>query len=159
MDKQRVLIGSESTLPPIPSPDGHPDYAYTRRILVKPTDGRQCAVAFYEISPGKSAYPYHWHVMNEEVFYIIRGEGLLQTPEGVRPVAPGDLIYFPACEAGAHKLTNTSQTQPLAYIDFDIVHSPEICFYPDSKKIGVFTKSGLSKIFRQSDEADYFDGE
>lgn len=158
MGDKRVLIGSEATLEQTESAGHHSDYAYKRRVLVKPTQGK-CAVAFYEIPPGKSAYPYHWHQTNEEVFYILRGEGLLKTPEGTQTVSPGDLIYFPACAEGAHKLTNTSNHQPLVYIDFDVVHSPEICFYPDSNKMGVFARPDVSKIFRLEDEAEYFSGE
>ena len=32
--------------------------------------------------PGRYAYGYHYHEVNEEVFYIIRGHAVVRTPEG-----------------------------------------------------------------------------
>ena len=108
--------------------------------------------------PGKSAVPYHYHLRNEEVFFILSGTGLLKTPEGERTVSAGDFLYFPNNEAGAHKITNTSESEPLVYADFDILHEPEIAFYPDSGKVGIFGM-GHRLIFRQSETVDYYEGE
>jgi len=60
----------------------HDDYEYYKRDLVPKGFAEQCAVSIYEIPPGKSAYPYHYHMKNEECFYIISGEGILKTPLG-----------------------------------------------------------------------------
>lgn len=39
---------------------------------------------------------------------------------------------------GAHKLTNTSKTENLVYIDFDVIHDLDVTVYPDSNKIGIW---------------------
>jgi len=78
-------------------------------------------------------------------------------PEGERAVSAGDFLYFPNNKSGAHKITNTSESEPLVYADFDILHEPEVVFYPDSGKIGIFGK-GNRLIFKESQAVDYFEG-
>ncbi len=54
----------------------HPPYEYFKHIIVGGAAGNQCTVSIYELPPGKSGYPYHYHTANEEIFYIISGQGL-----------------------------------------------------------------------------------
>lgn len=137
---------------------GHEGYEYYRRKFVPRGGSESTVVSIYEIPPLKSAYPYHYHRKDEETFYIISGKGTLKTPDGERPVSAGDLLFFPAGAAGAHKLTNCSKTENLVYIDFDVVHDLDVAVYPDSGKIGVWGM-GINKVFRQSDNIDYYEGE
>jgi len=136
----------------------HPGYEFTRRSFLPQGEAMQCAVAIYEIPPGKSAYPYHYHIKNEEVYYILSGTGLLKTPEGDKSVQAGEFLYFPANENGAHKLTNISATEPLTYIDFDTQNDLEVAIYPDSGKIGVWGMD-INRLYCQRDEKDYYEGE
>jgi len=136
---------------------GTESYEYTRKKFV-PFGVGNTLVSVYEIPPHKSAYPYHYHHKNEETFYIISGTGRLRTPQGESAVGPGDLLYFPANENGAHKLTNTSDTQPLVYIDFDVVHDIDVTVYPDSNKIAVWGKD-TNRVYRTDDDVDYYTGE
>lgn len=136
----------------------HEGYDYVRRDFVPRFAAKQCVAAVYEIAPGKSAYPYHYHTMSEEIFYIISGHGVLRTPDGERTVSAGDLLFFPADEHGAHKLTNTSETEKLVYLDVDTANPLDVAVYPDSGKIGVWGL-GVNKVFRAEDAVDYFDGE
>jgi len=139
----------------------HEAYEHYKRSLVPFGMAKQCAVSVYEVPPGKSAVPYHYHIKNEEAFYIISGEGILKTPSGERQVKAGDFLFFPANENGAHKLTNSSKTELLIYLDFDTsneINDIEVAFYPDSGKIGVWGK-GINKIYKQSDSVAYYEGE
>ena len=136
---------------------GAESYAFIRQDFLEVREARSL-VRVYEIPPGKSAYPYHYHLKNEETFFVIKGEGLLRTREGERKVRSGDLLFFPAGEDGAHKLTNTSESEPLVYLDFDIIHDLDVTVYPDSGKIGVWGKD-MSKIYRLDDDVDYYEGE
>lgn len=133
-------------------------YECKRRIIVGKEDSEHFDVSIYEVPPGKAAVPYHYHMRNEEVFFILSGTGLLKSPEGERTVTAGDFLYFPSNESGAHKLTNMSETELLVYADFDIKHDPEIAFYPDSNKVGIFGK-GTRLIFPISKQVGYYDGE
>lgn len=136
----------------------HDGYEYLRRKFIPFGGAKNTLVSVYEIPPGKAAYPYHYHHKNEETFYILRGEGLLRTPEGERKVAAGELLFFPTGPAGTHKLTNSSRTEMLVYIDFDVVHDVDIAIYPDSDKLGVWGM-GINQVFPQDSAVGYYEGE
>ena len=136
---------------------GAQGYEFYRRDLLAVHEA-QSLVRVYELPPGKSAYPYHYHLKNEETFFILKGEGLLRTPEGERTVRPGDLIHFPAGESGAHKLTNPSESELLVYLDFDVVHDLDVTIYPDSGKIGIWGKN-TNRLYKMDDDIPYYAGE
>lgn len=136
----------------------HQNYAYSRRELLPEGLAKQCEIALYIVPPGKSPYPYHYHVKNEEAFYIISGEGILKTPAGDRPVKAGDFLFFPADPGGAHKLTNSSATEPLVYLDFDTDTDLEVAFYPDTGKMGVWGK-GINRLYKTDEDVAYYEGE
>jgi uncharacterized cupin superfamily protein len=94
----------------------------------------------------------------EEVFYIISGNGTLETPKGKMDVKEGDVIVMPPNENGAHKLINTSKNQ-LLYLDIDSVNSPDVAFYPENEKIRVLINYEFQKSFRLNTEINYLEGE
>jgi len=136
----------------------HEDYEYYRRKFIPFGGAKNTVVSVYEIPPGKAAYPYQYHHNNEETFYILSGEGVLKTPKGERKVASGELLFFPTGPEGAHKLTNSSKTENLVYIDFDVVHEIDVAVYPDSDKIGVWGM-GINKLYTCGSNVDYYHGE
>ena len=136
----------------------HDGYEYYRKKFIPFGGAKNSLVSVYEIPPHKSAYPYHFHHNNEETFYILSGEGVLRTPDGERKVSAGEFLFFPTGPAGAHKLTNSSDTENLVYIDFDVVHDVDITIYPDSEKIGVWGM-GINQLYSQAEAVDYYDGE
>ncbi len=136
----------------------HDGYEFYKRELVPKGNAQHCAISVYEIPPGKSAYPYHYHTENEEAFYILKGNGILKTPTGETKVSAGDFLFFPANEQGAHKLTNCSETESLEYLDFDTYNELDVAFYPDSGKVGIWGRN-INKLFKLSQQVDYYDGE
>ena len=136
----------------------HDGYEFSVKKLLPRSAGRGCVASIYEIPPGKSAYPYHYHTQSEEMFYILQGVGELRTPDGVREVAAGEFIYFPADSGGAHKLRNTSECNTLVYLDIDTCGKIDVTVYPDSDKLGIWGCE-INKLFRVCDEVDYYDGE
>ena len=136
----------------------HDGYEYYRKKFIPFGGAKNSLVSVYEIPPHKSAYPYHFHHNNEETFYILSGEGVLRTPDGERKVSAGEFLFFPTGPAGAHKLTNSSVTENLVYIDFDVVYDVDITIYPDSEKIGVWGM-GINQLYPQAEAVDYYDGE
>jgi quercetin dioxygenase-like cupin family protein len=64
------------------------------RILVGPDDGAPNFVMrrFRVIRGGHT--PHHAHPWEHEVF-ILRGRGEIDTPEGPKPLAPGDAVFVP----------------------------------------------------------------
>ena len=152
------IIHTKITDAPAEHENDHAGYEYYKRALVPLGLAEQCVVAAYEIPPGKAAYPYHYHTQKEESFFILRGKGLLKTPAGGKTVEAGDFLFFPANETGAHKLTNTSETEMLVYLDFDTRNKIDAAVYPDSGKIGVWG-GGIDQVFRTAQQVDYYDGE
>ena len=136
----------------------NPNYEYFKKDFIPRGYANKTMVSVYEIPPLKSAYPYHYHCKNEETFYIISGEGMLKTPDGERKVSEGEFIFFPASSEGAHKLTNTSATENLVYIDFDVIYDLDVTIYPDSEKIAVWGKD-INKVYKLDSNVDYYDGE
>lgn len=143
---------------PVKHRDEHEGYEYYRRDVVPRTAGGRCVVSVYAIPPLKSAYPYHYHSENEEVFYILAGHGILTSPEGRSAVSAGEFLVFPAGGDGAHKLTNDSPTEMLEYIDFSAVGKIDVAHYPDSGKIGIWG-GGINRVFETADAVDYYKGE
>ena len=154
----RIVHTSMGELSPKTRENDNP-YGYTEYPALPAGFARHCKVSFYEIPPGKSNFPYHYHLSQEEVFYIISGIGVLKTPEGEKEVRPGDLLFFPGGEEGAHKLTNTSDSKPLVYLDFDTTADMDVAVYPDSNKVGIWAGTALREVFRPEDNVGYYDRE
>ena len=57
--------------------------------------------------------PYHFHENCEHFYFIIDGTATVETPEGVRNVESGDMIFIPAEEK--HRLR---ATESLFYFEF-----------------------------------------
>lgn len=136
----------------------HDGYEYYKKEFIARGEAVKTMVSIYEIPPLKSAYPYHYHLKNEETFYIISGEGVLKTPEGEKRICAGNLLFFPASQEGAHRLTNTSDSEKLVYIDFDVIHDMDVTVYPDSGKIGVWGKQ-VNRVYDLDANVDYYKGE
>lgn len=156
MEKKFFVRRAESA--PTVQKSEHAGYEYRQKKIVTREESENFDVSIYEVPPGKSGVPYHYHVRNEELFYILSGTGLLKTPDGEREVTAGDFIYFPNSPAGAHKLTNNSKTETLRYMDIDIRYDFDVAFYPDSGKVGIFGK-GNRLIFPVSHQVEYYEGE
>lgn len=116
---------------------------FTVKPVIPREESSKCSVNFVELAPGNYAYGYHYHEVNEEVFYIISGTGIVRTPRGEITVNAGDAITFPAGPEGAHVIRNGSETEKLVYIDFGAVTVPEIVHLPDFGKIMVVGKNGM----------------
>jgi uncharacterized cupin superfamily protein len=127
--------------------------------VASPNEGNQTVVAFYTIPPGKSNYPFHYHTTNEEVFYVISGSGILETFDEKIIITAGDIIVCPVGKNGAHRITNTSKTENLVYLDVDTNNTPDIAYYPHSNKLGVRTAGGVRDNFNLDNKINYYDGE
>ena len=124
--------------------------------VASPNEGNQTVVAFYKIPPGKSNYPFHYHTTNEEVFYIISGSGALETHDTTHPIKAGDIIVCPAGKGGAHKITNTSKTENLVYLDVDTNKTPDIAYYPHSNKLGMRAAGGIRTNYITDNTVAYY---
>lgn len=133
-------------------------FAHAKRIVTTKADS-QLHVSFMEIPPGRSAYPFHFHDGITEAFVVLSGSGTVRTPDGEIGIGPGEVIVFPPGPAGAHRITNTSETEPLRYVDLDTTQVPDVVHYPDSGKTAYITGGGAVAVWRDGDAVDYYDGE
>lgn len=137
----------------------HEPYEYYKYEVTQRSKDKQCYVAIYEIPPQKASYPYHYHLKNEEVFYIISGNGILETPDGNKLISAGDIIVCPTSDKGAHKIINSSETEMLVYLDCDTVNYPDITYYPNSDKVGIILNGESSTFYEKKSDVDYYEGE
>lgn len=119
------------------------------------------------VPPGKRAFPLHNHHANEEMFFILQGNGEVRVGEERWSIRQGDFIAAPAGgPEGAHQIINTGSDE-LRYLAVSTMIYPEVVEYPDSRKIGVMSRQtapdGSLRITRhitQSEAAmNYWDGE
>ena len=110
------------------------------------------------VPPGKCACPFHSHRAEEEMFFVVRGEGTLRYGGETRKIRTGDVI---CCPTGgpetAHQIVNDSDA-PLAYLSISTRMPAEVCEYPDSGKVGAFGP-GLRHMTRAGDAVDYWTDE
>lgn len=137
----------------------HPDYHFDEYEITRRSDFDQLHVSIIEILPGKSAYPFHYHENNSEIFYILEGQGKLKTKDSEKRVEKGDFIVMPKGEKGVHKLTNTSKTEKLKYIDYQTTNSPDVIKYPEFKKVGIVLHNESSDFYCEDSSVDYYKGE
>ena len=132
------------------------------RRLVPP--GNDLGMSLYEVLPGQTQCPYHFHHGNDELLLVLHGRPTLRTPEGERELERGDFVHFPKGPAGAHQVINRSD-EPARYIVGSSKASPEVCEYPDSGKVAAASREASTRrerlltVHRFDDEVDYFDGE
>ena len=120
------------------------------------------------VPPGKRAFPYHSHRVNEEMFFVLQGTGEVKIGADTYPLRAGDIV---ACLAGgpetAHQIINTGQEE-LRYLAVSTQRAPEIWEYPNSGKFGVIAEfaspggaqSAQFQHFGRVDESvGYWEGE
>ena len=141
---------------------------HKRKNFTSELTTNKIVASLYEIPPGKASWPFHYHMANEEVFFIIEGEGDLRSADKTIKVKAGDFIRFPVGEKGAHQLINTSENRTLKYLDFGTTNHPDLVFMPDSNKVGLFDGGApcqnnknriIWKYFDLNTEIGYLDGE
>jgi uncharacterized cupin superfamily protein len=137
-------------------------FRYKRKLFGEAAGGVKLGFSLYEVPPGASAFPLHFHFANEEAIYILDGSGTLRLNGEEIRVSRGHFIALPPGPAHAHRLINSSD-QPLTYICVSTMIEPEVCIYPDSKKVGVAVgprkRRTLAATFKQGSEVDYYHGE
>ena len=120
------------------------------------------------VPPGKSAFPFHNHHINEEMFLILDGSGEIRIGNEVYKIKGNDLIACPpGGKENAHQIINTGEID-LKYLSVSTKLSPEIVEYPDSEKFAVIAELSPDKndalekfvyVGRKAESKDYWDGE
>ena len=133
----------------------------TRRNLGLAAGSVGTGIQHVEVSPGKESAPAHCHSLEEEIFVILDGDGVLvlcgpRAPGGGEeetPVRAGHVISRPAGTGIAHVFR--AGDAGLTYLAYGMRHSGDVCYYPRSDKIAF---RGLGLVGRL-ERLDYWDGE
>jgi uncharacterized cupin superfamily protein len=93
------------------------------------------------LAPATTGAPAHCHSLEEELFVVLDGEGVLElwgrgadAPEE-RPVARGEAIARPAGTGVAHALR--AGADGLTYLAYGTREPSDMCFYPQSGRVSL----------------------
>ncbi len=147
----------------INAPEGSP-FGGARRRAGAHIGAQKLGYSFFYVPPGKAAFPFHTHSRNEEMIYIIQGEGVLRFGQEETLVGPGTIAACPVGAEFPHQLVNTGAHE-LRYLVVSTMEFPDICEYPDSNKIGAYAtgalgaQAGLRALYVKNQNVDYYAGE
>jgi len=148
--------------PHFDEPREHDGFRCLRARIGRQAGSERIGASLFSVPPGEAAYPYHWHLGEEELIVVLEGAPSLRTANGERRLSPGDVISFLRGPEGAHQLINDTE-ETISFLAFSEQGEPDVVIYPDSGKLGAFERrpegGGLYKLFRLADEVDYWEGE
>lgn len=110
------------------------------------------------LAPGGQGAPAHCHSLEEEIFVVLDGEGVLELWQGgaespeEHPLRPGDVFCRPAGSGVAHALRPGEEG--LTYLAYGTREPGDMCFYPHSGRVSL---RGLGIALR-SPEIEYLPG-
>ena len=96
-------------------------------------------MSLWELPPSEAAYPYHYHLAEEELLVVLDGRPSMRTPDGWRDLLEGEVVPFLRGEQGAHQLLNRTE-ETVRFLAFSTNGEPDIVLYPDSGKLGAFER-------------------
>ncbi len=95
--------------------------------------GTEVGVNLMKLPAGKQSCPYHWHLREEEHFYVLEGCCVLRSGEQRYEMTAGDYVCFPAGTEVAHSFENPF-SQACLILAIGTRVEDEIAVYPDSGK-------------------------
>ena len=116
--------------------------------------GGKLGVNETRLRPGHVTVPFHAHQLEDEVFYVVSGRGVLRYGETLRDIGPGDCISCPAGTGVAHQIANPFDEE-LVYLAIGNYEPNEVCTYPDSGKVLVRSVGKIGWL----EKVDYMEGE
>lgn len=141
------------------APDGFCDY---RAFLGKQAGAERLGMSLWELQPGEAAYPYHFHLTDEELLVVLEGEPSLRTPDGWRELERGEVVSFHRGQRGGHQLVNWTDA-PVRFLTFSEISGSYTVAYPDSRKLatGERREDGfqIDIVYPDDTEVDYWLGE
>jgi uncharacterized cupin superfamily protein len=130
-----------------------PRVARTRRNLGAAAGSRVTGIQHVEVMPGKESAPPHCHSLEEEIFVVLDGEGVVALGGEDTPVRAGSVVARPAGTGVAHVFR--AGPAGLTYLAYGQRDPADVCYYPRSNKISF---RGVHLIARL-ERLDYWDGE
>lgn len=160
---EHVINLSEVPVVEINAPVGSP-FGGSRQRAGAAVGSQKLGYSFFTVPPGKAAFPYHTHTTNEEMIYIVAGQGILRLGKEELEVTAGTIIACPPGTEFPHQLVNTSDGE-LRYLVVSTMDYPDLSEYPDSNKIGAYATAavgrevGFRALFLKDRNVGYYEGE
>jgi uncharacterized cupin superfamily protein len=139
-------------------------FTYRRAKLGTQAGAERLGASLIALPPGQAAFPMHYHLGNEEMLVVIAGTPSLRTPGDERELKAGEVVSFPRGEAGAHQVVNRSDEEARVLL-LSEMNAPEVVVRPESGNLSALGRppgsrgEGMHKVFRQSDEVSFWEGE
>jgi uncharacterized cupin superfamily protein len=127
--------------------------ARTRRNLGRAAGSITTGIQHVQVFAGKESAPAHCHSLEEEIFVILDGDGVVVLAEEEFAVRAGHVIARPAGTGVAHVFRAGSSG--LTFLAYGMRDPGDVCYYPRSGKIAF---RGVGVIARV-ESLDYWDGE
>ncbi len=124
--------------------------AVARRDIGRAAGSATVGLKLVDVDPGRRSHPFHCHSAEEELFYVLAGEGGLRLGTDEYAVGPGHVLARPAGTGVAHEFV--AGAHGLSYLAFGSRSPADTCFYPDSGKVSL---RGLGVIFTP-ERTDYW---
>ncbi len=152
---------------PAPSPERpatilHVDEAQWETYAQAGYEGRETSVARQAgatrtglrktvLEPGSLSCPPHYHLGEEEAFYVLEGSGLFWVGDERIEARPGSFMVRPLADRVAHAIE--AGPEGITYLAYGHNVAQDVVFYPRSNKVNI------SGLMYRVEPVDYFDGE
>ena len=130
-----------------------PRVGRTRRNLGRAVGTRSTGLQHVQVKPGMESTAQHCHSIEEEIFVILDGGGVLVLGEEETVVGPGHVVARPPGTGIAHMFR--AGESGLTYLAYGTRDHGDVCYYPRSRKIA-FRGVG---IIARLEALEYWDGE
>jgi len=104
--------------------------------------GGRLGVSQSRLMKGQTTCPFHYHLREDEVFFVLSGRGVLRYGDTLYDLGPGDCVSCPAGTRLAHQIANPYDEE-LVYLGIGPNDPHEVAVYPDTGKILV---RGLGRV-------------
>ncbi|MGH7784878.1 MAG: cupin domain-containing protein [Candidatus Binatia bacterium] len=160
---KHVIDLSDVPLDKINAPEGL-TFGGLRQRVGAAIGAQKLGYSFFNVPPGKAAFPYHTHTGNEEMIYVIAGNGVLRLGDEELAIGAGSVVACPPGKEFAHQLVNTGDKE-LRYLVVSTMEYPDLSEYPDSNKVGAYAtpavgqQVGFRALFVKDRNVTYYEGE
>ena len=105
------------------------------------------------VAPGARSSPRHCHSVEEELFVVLDGDGVVLLGDDEQPVRAGSIVARPPATGVAHSFRAGDDGMTL--LAYGTRDPADMCWYPDSSKVAF---RGL-RVVARVERLDYWDGE
>jgi uncharacterized cupin superfamily protein len=125
----------------------------TRRNFGRALGSQRSGLQHVVVAPGRHSTVQHCHSIEEEIFIVLDGDGVLILDEEETPIRAGTVIGRPPATGVSHVLR--AGDRGLVYLAYGSRDPGDICYYPRSNKIAFRGAHLIARL----EKLDYWDGE